>query len=457
MNPNDQYEMVPSQEWSRNDHNSLPPQTEIRPNSSEQNQNLKSYTLASLDADWYPIFANKLTPHPEKSELSAQDQTDLGARSHRSPTRVTIEDQIDGRGVFFAKDLEKELRSMHRSELEDQLGISWTKVRDIIRRSDYDNDGVVDYRDFLDTVKNYRLNTEQTSTLKSLVRAFAYAEEFSCCPPRWFMIGITVIETAFFLYHSIHLSTVHNIPITMDGPVPYCSMLIYNPHRRWEAWRFFTYMFVHIGINHFVFNMIMQILVGVFLEMQQEGWQGSFRVMTVYFSGVIAGSLGTSLSDPQTYIAGASGGCYALIAAHLATLALNWQEDNAVKIKKVIHQPLTRIIRMIFIIFLTVHDLALAMYFRFYLKEESQTGFMGHFCGALAGLLVGIFILDNRRVQAWEPAVQWISLTIFTLLLTFTIVWNIFGNEWTGGTFFPAPDYRLYDDESGNCRFYNYL
>ena len=34
------------------------------------------------------------------------------------------------------------------------------------------------------------------------------------------------------------------------------------------------------------------------------GWQGSFRVMTVYFSGVIAGSLGTSLSDPQTYIAG---------------------------------------------------------------------------------------------------------------------------------------------------------
>ena len=35
---------------------------------------------------------------------------------------------------------------MHRSELEDQLGISWNKVSDIIRRSDYDNDGVVDYR-----------------------------------------------------------------------------------------------------------------------------------------------------------------------------------------------------------------------------------------------------------------------------------------------------------------------
>ena len=67
-------------------------------------------------------------------------------------------------------------------------------------------------------------------------------------------------------------------------------------------------MFVHIGILHFVFNMIMQILVGVFLEMELEGWQGSFRVMIVYFSGVFAGSLGTTLADPETFIAGKAEG-----------------------------------------------------------------------------------------------------------------------------------------------------
>ncbi len=33
--------------------------------------------------------------------------------------------------------------------------------------------------------------------------------------------------------------------------------------------------------------------------------------------------------------AGASGGVYSLIAAHLATLALNWQEDSSVRIQKV--------------------------------------------------------------------------------------------------------------------------
>ena len=52
-------------------------------------------------------------------------------------------------------------------------------------------------------------------------------------------------------------------------------------------------------------------------------------------SGVLAGSLGTSLTDSSTYLAGASGGVYALIAAHLATLLLNWSEDNNVKIQKV--------------------------------------------------------------------------------------------------------------------------
>ena len=47
---------------------------------------------------------------------------------------------------------------------------------------------------------------------------------------------------------------------------------------------------------------------------------GSLRVGAVYIAGVLAGSLGTSLSDPHTYIAGASGGVYALIAAHLVNI-----------------------------------------------------------------------------------------------------------------------------------------
>lgn len=80
---------------------------------------------------------------------------------------------------------------------------------------------------------------------------------------------------------------------------------------------------------------------------------------------------------------------------------------------------------------------------------------MGHVCGALAGLLVGIFVLDNRRVQRWEPAVQWTSLALFCLMIGFAVIWNIFGDQWVGGRHFPPPDYRLYNDASGNCKHYD--
>ena len=34
------------------------------------------------------------------------------------------------------------------------------------------------------------------------------------------------------------------LPNAWTGPVPYCSHLIFNPRRRWEWWRFISYMLV---------------------------------------------------------------------------------------------------------------------------------------------------------------------------------------------------------------------
>jgi rhomboid-related protein 1/2/3 len=41
-------------------------------------------------------------------------------------------------------------------------------------------------------------------------------------------------------------------------------------------------------------------------------------------AGVLAGSLGTSVFDPEVYLVGASGGVYALLAAHLANIMMNF-------------------------------------------------------------------------------------------------------------------------------------
>jgi len=69
---------------------------------------------------------------------------------------------------------------------------------------------------------------------------------------------------------------------------------------------------------HLVGNVAMQLFLGILLEMVHRWW----RVLIVYFAGVIAGSLATSLTDPYVFLAGASGGVYALITAHLATVIL---------------------------------------------------------------------------------------------------------------------------------------
>ena len=61
-------------------------------------------------------------------------------------------------------------------------------------------------------------------------------------------------------------------------------------------------------------------MVGLPLEMVH----GSTRIGLIYLAGVLAGSLGTSVFDGEVYLVGASGGVYALLAAHLANVMLNY-------------------------------------------------------------------------------------------------------------------------------------
>lgn len=55
-----------------------------------------------------------------------------------------------------------------------------------------------------------------------------------------------------------------------------------------------------------------------FVQQVHQWW----RVALVYLAGVIAGSMGTSIVNPGVALAGASGGVYALITAHIATVIM---------------------------------------------------------------------------------------------------------------------------------------
>lgn len=127
------------------------------------------------------------------------------------------------------------------------------------------------------------------------------------------------MHTQFFNLNFIFSDDPRNIKAvgeSVNGPA--ATLFIYSPYKRVESWRFITYMFVHVGVMHIVMNLIVQIFLGVALELVHQWW----RISLVYLAGVLAGSMGTSIASPGVFLAGASGGVYALITAHIATIIL---------------------------------------------------------------------------------------------------------------------------------------
>ena len=168
-----------------------------------------------------------------------------------------------------------------------------------------DQNSQIDYRIFLHSVMEYRKTTENPSTLQCFKKSLFYTEEFTFGSSWPWIIPLLIAIQTISLISQLNFFNQEGIQITWDGPVPKCSYLIYDPFRRFEPWRFFTYLFVNIGILHYLMNIILQIFVGVFLELQQDFWmKGALSIPVIFFTGTIAGSLGTSMVDPDTYLAG---------------------------------------------------------------------------------------------------------------------------------------------------------
>ncbi|MEE6497658.1 hypothetical protein FKM82_002804 [Ascaphus truei] len=135
------------------------------------------------------------------------------------------------------------------------------------------------------------------------------------CPPPIFMAAVTLTQIIVFLCYGVRLNkwvlqTYH--PEYMKSP------LVYHPGHRARAWRFLTYMFMHVGLEQLGFNTLLQLMIGVPLEMVH----GVLRISFLYLAGVLAGSLAVSVTDMRAPLVGGSGGVYALCSAHLANVVM---------------------------------------------------------------------------------------------------------------------------------------
>ncbi|XP_011259776.1 protein rhomboid isoform X3 [Camponotus floridanus] len=297
-------------------------------------------------------------------------------------------------------------------------------IRTIMRKADLDQSGYLEYPEFIAMIHRKDMQgifghlvqryvqsvipqrpsrtMRQTSMGSSDYPDGLYEDEYSCRPPAIAMIIISIIEIILFMYDVIKHKS-----LSVEGPA--ATLFIYNPHKRYQAWRYLTYMFVHVGIFHLVVNLLVQIMLGIPLEMVHKWW----RVLIIYIAGVVAGSLGTSVSDPTVYLAGASGGVYALITAHVATIIMNWSQMEFA------------VLQLLVFLVVTSVDVGQAVYNRYVLDTNDQVGYVAHLAGAVAGLLVGINILRNLEVQTWEKVVWWASMFTFIGLMTAAILWNV--------------------------------
>lgn len=89
---------------------------------------------------------------------------------------------------------------------------------------------------------------------------------------------------------------------------------------RYEVWRFFTPIFLHSGIIHIFTNLLMQLRLGLYLEVT---W-GIHIWLPIYILGGIFGNIYSSIIKYDSISVGASGALMSILGAWLISLLSEW-------------------------------------------------------------------------------------------------------------------------------------
>ncbi|KOX72829.1 Protein rhomboid [Melipona quadrifasciata] len=128
----------------------------------------------------------------------------------------------------------------------------------------------------------------------------------------------------------------------------------------------------------------------------------------------LQGSLGTSVFDTDVYLVGASGGVYALLAAHLANVLLNYNNMEF------------GIVRLIGIFVIASADVGFAIYDRYAAEQMGPpVSYVAHLTGALAGLTIGLLVLKNFEQRLHEQLLWWVALGVYAACTIFAIMYNL--------------------------------
>eukprot|EP00049_Salpingoeca_infusionum_P016672 m.342869 g.342869 ORF g.342869 m.342869 type:complete len:388 (+) comp16127_c4_seq1:68-1231(+) len=339
----------------------------------------------------------------------------------------------DNSGTISRSELQKAAESV---KWRPQQGSAATAIS-LMSGADGDSDGEVTFDEFVQAVV-FSTNTEGRSTrefglfVRFIVKYYVkdndeetkdYLSEYKFCPPPIFILLFTIIEV---IVYAIFLQ--YCIP-PYEHPMSFSSTLAFRPACREQVWRFLTYMLVHASASHITFNCLLQVIVGVPLEMVH----GPFRMLGLYLMGAIAGSLASSVVNPTTNLVGASAAVYAIVGAHVADTFLNWKE-----------MPF-RWVRLAVLTVLVVTDLGLSISNYIKSKNDPTTigvSYAGHLAGFMMGCTLGTMLLKNIKGHKYEQIMGYVGIAIAVAGILFAIFWNIFYDYGLDGVTCPKPPFQ---------------
>eukprot|EP01117_Protostelium_nocturnum_P008315 TRINITY_DN296_c0_g1_i2.p1 TRINITY_DN296_c0_g1~~TRINITY_DN296_c0_g1_i2.p1 ORF type:complete len:426 (+),score=139.58 TRINITY_DN296_c0_g1_i2:225-1502(+) len=139
-----------------------------------------------------------------------------------------------------------------------------------------------------------------------------------------------------------------------------------------QWWRFFTPIFMHVGLIHFALNMFMQVRVG----RELEKLYGANRIIPIYMLCGLFGNIVSAIFLPQQVQVGASGSLFGFEGVLLADLIQNWA---------LLKNPIRSLISQI-------ASMLLSFAFGFLLPGVDN---FCHFGGLIMGIVTGFLFLPN--------------------------------------------------------------
>jgi len=231
----------------------------------------------------------------------------------------------------------------------------------------------------------------------------------------YFTISVTILEIALYILEVARTAQITSVTfgsnvwqwggvnsaVVVDMGAKDASRIL----ERNEWWRFFTPIFLHVSLTHIVFNLIMQIKVGMDLEKSF----GSVRLFLLYILCGVGGNLVSSCFLFNQIQAGASGSLFGLLGLMLVDVFANWSK---------LRRPVCNLVIVIITIILSVGSGMMPGVDNF-----------AHVGGLVVGL-VGGFALLPHLVKGNKRCVRFLVVLItFPLLIALmaTLIWLFYG------------------------------